>query len=80
MDRVARSNVLVIRGSEPADEAGHPSLGHPDPGAVIRYTPDGIAPSKASTVYRQPLELAAATAVGARAREPGHARSVAHVW
>ncbi len=53
------------------------TLGHPDPGAVLRYTLDGTAPGKVSTAYEGPIEIRRSTTIRARAYKAGWTRSIA---
>jgi uncharacterized repeat protein (TIGR03806 family) len=52
------------------------TLAHPDPGALIRYTLDGTAPSKSSRAYTGPLAVDRPATLRARAYKPGTIRSI----
>jgi uncharacterized repeat protein (TIGR03806 family) len=51
-------------------------ISHRDPGAVIRYTLDGAAPTENSPVYSGPIRLSTSKTVRARALKPGFTKSV----
>ena len=67
---------VVPKGGDPAGPI-RVTLEHPDPEAVVRYTLDGSAPGKVSTIYIGPIEIRRSTTVRARAYRPGWTRSIA---
>jgi mono/diheme cytochrome c family protein len=52
------------------------TLSSPDPGAQIHYTLDGSVPGPQDPLYSQPLTVAGATVVRARAYKDGMTRSI----
>jgi uncharacterized repeat protein (TIGR03806 family) len=49
---------------------------HSEPGATVRYTTDGSAPTSADPVYSGPITISESTTVRARAFKPGFNKSI----
>jgi uncharacterized repeat protein (TIGR03806 family) len=58
------------------DQQVQVKLSHETPDVVIRYTVDGSAPGKNSSVYSEPIRLAEPATVRARAYKVGFTRSI----
>jgi uncharacterized repeat protein (TIGR03806 family) len=52
------------------------TLGHQDPGVLIRYTLDGSVPTSADTAYTGPLEISSPATLRAKAFKAGFTRSI----
>jgi hypothetical protein len=47
-----------------------------EPGAAIRYTLDGSAPTKSDPLYEHPIKLSEPTVLRAKAFKPGFTKSI----
>jgi uncharacterized repeat protein (TIGR03806 family) len=52
------------------------TLAEKEPGAAIRYTLDGSAPTKSDPLYEHPIKLAEPTVLRAKAFKPGFTKSI----
>ena len=52
------------------------ALRNPEPGAEIRYTTDGSAPTRSDPLYKEPIRLSESTTIRARAFKPGLVKSI----